>query len=196
MLRADFQALVRTGKSTDPELPLARQTFDELLWLTSEHIEPLAPRHILEIGVASGGTTLLFCHLVGPQGRVVGLDLADDVMPRRLLDDPRFHLILGDSNAPEVAQRVRDLGLSFDLVLIDGSHETDAVRQDTRLYLPLLREGGLAVWHDIRLEPPRGIKPFWYEELAPALPGVLEYFVREDNNGYGLWYKRPGELPW
>lgn len=189
MERTQFQGLVRTGKSTDPDDPLARQTFDELLWLTTEHLEPLRPRQILEIGVASGGTTLLFCHLVGPEGRVIGLDITSDWMPRRLLDDPRFTLLLGDSGRESVAQQIRQLGLTFDMMLIDGCHETDAVARDTALYLPMLREGGLAVWHDIRLEPPRGIKPYWYQTLKPTLPGAMDYYVRDDNNGYGLWYK-------
>ena len=189
MLRDEFQALVRTGRSTDPQTPLARQTFDELHWLTTEHLEPLAPRAVLEIGVASGGTTLLFCHLVGPEGRVVGLDITDSLLPKRLVEDPRFTLILGDSGSPAVHNAVTALGLQFDVILIDGNHESDAAARDTELYLPLLRPGGLAVWHDIRLEPPNGIKPLWYGRLKHELPGTTEYYVRPDNNGYGLWYK-------
>ena len=36
----------------------------------------------------------------------------------------------------------------FDSVLIDGSHETETVKSDTRKALPLLRPGGLMLWHD------------------------------------------------
>ena len=36
----------------------------------------------------------------------------------------------------------------FDSVLIDGSHEPDMVVHDTHKTLPLLRSGGLMIWHD------------------------------------------------
>lgn len=36
----------------------------------------------------------------------------------------------------------------FDSVLIDGSHEPDMVVHDTKKTLPLLRSGGLMIWHD------------------------------------------------
>jgi len=36
----------------------------------------------------------------------------------------------------------------FDSVMIDGGHQTDVVLSDTRKALPLLRPGGLMLWHD------------------------------------------------
>jgi hypothetical protein len=36
----------------------------------------------------------------------------------------------------------------FDSVLIDGGHQPDVVMSDTKKALPLLRSGGLMIWHD------------------------------------------------
>ncbi len=41
----------------------------------------------------------------------------------------------------------------FDSVLIDGGHTEDIVASDTRKALPLLRPGGIVLWHDFCLEP-------------------------------------------
>jgi predicted O-methyltransferase YrrM len=41
----------------------------------------------------------------------------------------------------------------FDSVLIDGGHQTEVVLSDTRKALPLLRPGGLMLWHDVCPDP-------------------------------------------
>ena len=41
----------------------------------------------------------------------------------------------------------------FDSVLIDGGHQTEVVLNDTRKAMPLLRPGGLMLWHDVCPDP-------------------------------------------
>ena len=100
--------------------------------------------------------------------------------------------MIGNSNDPAT----RDLLLSqtqcdsFDFMLIDGDHSEQGVLRDADLYLALLRTGGLAVFHDVRLDPPKGIRPTWYNILKQKLPGSEEFFVDPNNNGFGLWYKK------
>jgi FkbM family methyltransferase len=74
----------------------------------------------------------------------------------------RVHQILCDS---------RDLDTTafgqgfFDSVLIDGGHSPDVVTSDTNKALPLLRSGGIMIWHDFcpdpetirRADSPRGV---------------------------------------
>ncbi|MDI1248193.1 MAG: hypothetical protein PSV13_04840, partial [Lacunisphaera sp.] len=36
---------------------------------------------------------------------------------------------------------------------IDGGHQTEVVVSDTRKALPLLRPGGMMLWHDFCLQP-------------------------------------------
>lgn len=41
----------------------------------------------------------------------------------------------------------------FDSVLIDGGHQTEVVLSDTRKSIPLLRSGGMMLWHDVCPDP-------------------------------------------
>jgi len=40
----------------------------------------------------------------------------------------------------------------FDTIFIDGGHQADVVASDTAKALPLLREGGVVLWHDFCLD--------------------------------------------
>jgi len=74
----------------------------------------------------------------------------------------RVHQILCDSRELDTAAFGKGF---FDSVLIDGGHTADVVTSDTNKALPLLRSGGIMIWHDFcpdpetirRNEAPRGV---------------------------------------
>jgi len=185
----EIKTVAQFGRSTDPNNPLARQTEDELLWLINEHLLTLKPGRILEIGVASGGTTLILCN-VFPEARVFGMDLTDALIPESLRKHPAFTMVIGNSTDPATRDMLISQCDEFDFILVDGDHSEQGVFKDIELYLPHLRLGGLVVFHDVRLDPPKGIKPTWYGKLKDMFPGSEEFFVDPNNNGYGLWYKK------
>lgn len=168
----------------------AYQDLSELGWLYANHLEPHRPRRIIEIGVAAGGTTRLFLDLCGPHGQVVGIDISKELIARDVLEHANFHLLLGSSSSKEIVAQVAALMPECDLLLIDGDHTEQGVLADTECYLPLVREGGLVIWHDVQLESPSGIKGTWYGKLKQRYTGATDYFVDPYNTGYGLWYKR------
>lgn len=102
---------------------------------------------ILEIGVASGGTTFVLNHYFKPE-KIVLID--DDNHPKRFLrpdilkDVPRQEII-GNSRSSEVIAQVTG---PFDLLIIDGDHSYEGVKADIDNYLPMLRKGGFLVLHD------------------------------------------------
>lgn len=71
----------------------------------------------------------------------------------------------------------------FDSVLIDGGHQPEVVISDTRKALPLLRSGGLMIWHDFcplpeirsQFEPVRGVTEA-VEQLLPELQNQFDPF--------------------
>lgn len=104
----------------------------------------------LEIGAAAGGTTFLFNHFFKPE-RIV---LIDDnrhwkahIRPYVLRDIPHEEII-GISQSEGTVEALKDLGLKFDVILIDGDHSYNGVKLDTVLYLPYLRPGGFLIFHD------------------------------------------------
>ena len=74
----------------------------------------------------------------------------------------RVHQILCDSRELDTTAFGKGF---FDSVLIDGGHTADVVTSDTNKALPLLRSGGIVIWHDFcpdpetirRNEAPRGV---------------------------------------
>lgn len=82
--------------------------------------------------------------------------------------DSRVHQILCDSTQWDTSGYPPGF---FDSVLIDGGHQPDVVTSDTDKALPLLRPGGLCIWHDFCPNP---------EALgaSPAGFGVAEAVVK------------------
>lgn len=71
----------------------------------------------------------------------------------------------------------------FDSVLVDGGHQPEVVISDTRKALPLLRSGGLMIWHDFcplpeirsQFESVRGVTEA-IEQLLPELQTQFDPF--------------------
>ena len=62
----------------------------------------------------------------------------------------RVHQVLCDSRQWDSRRFARSF---FDSVLIDGGHAPDVVKNDTEKALPLLRPGGICLWHDFCPDP-------------------------------------------
>ncbi len=88
----------------------------------------------------------------------------------RAAGDPVLHgalLAAGDSHDPATAAKARQLaGGPVDVLFIDADHDYAAVAADWQMYSPLVRPGGLAVFHDICGEP--GVRQFWAQLGATA----------------------------
>lgn len=87
------------------------------------------------------------------------------------------HCELLRCTSAEAAGRFEERGMDFDLIHIDGNHDTGKVMQDVELYLPRLRDGGFIVLDDVSFE---SVKPA-YDELRSRLQLV---FQRTDHNGW------------
>lgn len=127
-----------------------------------EIVRALAPRRIVEIGSASGGSLFLLARVSAPGAKLVSVDLPAapgspgypawrEELYRAFAGPGRtIELVRADSHAVATAERVRSiLGEPADVVFIDGDHTYAGVARDYELYSPLARPGGLVAFHDI-----------------------------------------------
>jgi predicted O-methyltransferase YrrM len=126
------------------------------------------PRVVVEIGTANGGTLFCFARLAAPDALLVSIDLPGGVHGGgypgwkqslyRSFARPaqRIELIRGDSHSAAARAQLESYlaGRLIDFLLIDGDHTYAGVRADYELYAPLVRDGGLVAFHDIRTHPP------------------------------------------
>lgn len=109
------------------------------------------PTRILEIGVYQGGTLKTWLENCEPDSTVVAVDPAH-VNPELYSEwaQPETTLIRldGVSQDAGIAALIRHYG-PYDWVFIDGDHGYNSVRADVDLCLPLVREGGHLLLHDI-----------------------------------------------
>ena len=145
-----------------------------------------APRRILEIGTARGGTLFLLCRLAAPGAHIVSIDLPGgwfgggypfwkkSLYRRFARPGQRLDLLRADSHHPATVRRVADLldGEQFDFVLIDGDHTYEGVKRDFETYRRFVEPGGFIAFHDIvpnRRDPACEVDRFW-SELRDAYP--------------------------
>lgn len=144
------------------------------------------PSVVVELGVARGGSLILYSsilQLIG-RGRVVGVDI--DIRPHNraaIEEHPLGHrvaLIQGSSLNPIVLQQVQGNIGSTDSVMIvlDSNHTHEHVLKELRMYAPLVTEGQFLVVADTILEqiPPQARRPRpWGPGNNPAT--ALEEFL-------------------
>lgn len=118
---------------------------------------------VLEIGTCNGGTLWLWCYLAAKDALIISLDLPggafgggyDEQMIPLLESYARktqtLELIRGDSHTEEALEVTTKLlgGREVDLLFIDGDHTYEGVKKDWEMYSPLVRPGGIVVFHDI-----------------------------------------------
>ena len=93
------------------------------------------------------------------------------------------HCVLVRETSANAAQFFQAENVEFDLIHIDGNHDTRKVRSDVSLYLPRLRTGGFLLLDDVSWG---SIRPV-YQETATKLPLV---FQRQDaSNDYAVFWK-------
>ena len=127
-------------------------------------VRHLQPRRIVEIGTAEGRTTLNLARSSSSDTEILTFDLppeAPEAMVesgpdfRQLglaasgallsgLDDPRVRRVLADSTRYDWTA----LAGTVDLMFIDGGHDYECVRKDTKAALQIVRPGGVILWHD------------------------------------------------
>jgi cephalosporin hydroxylase len=121
-----------------------------------ELIHQLRPDIIIETGVAHGGSLIFYaslCKAMG-KGRVVGIDIEIRPQNRQAIEShelsPLIKLIEGSSVAPEVfaAACTNIKPGETTLIILDSNHSYAHVRDELKLYSPLVTLGSYIVATD------------------------------------------------
>ena len=75
---------------------------------------------LVEIGVFHGGSLQMWREYLGPQARIIGIDINDRC---RQLAEPGIEIIIGDQSNRDFLRRVRAQVPKIDILLDDGGHE-------------------------------------------------------------------------
>lgn len=165
----------------------------ELRELIKEY-DKLQPKHVLEIGSQYGGT--LFYWLEGAEegSVVVNIDILQNMSDTEQAQLPLQwatwapigvvqHSIIGRSDDPKVfRQVVKYLDGWIDFLFIDALHTYEGAKFDFLTYGPLVRKGGVIVFHDLmtpEFSPHIQVGKLWREIQAAG------YVTRELRAGEG-----------
>lgn len=116
---------------------------------------------VVEIGVATGASALLWNKLLVPEGIYLGIDInlhdpsqglyarVQEVV-EKYKDDKRMKFLIADSGLPDTFLKAKDIigDKPIDFLYIDGEHSIKRAREDYDIYTQLVESGGIVAWHD------------------------------------------------
>ncbi len=168
-----------------------------------EILKSLRPSSICEIGAAGGGTTFLLAHAAANNATVISLDLAftetrQAAVKQFAMKEQEIICLQKDSHSPDTVRAVIDClaGRSLDVLYLDGDHSYEGIKSDFQMYNPLVRPGGMIVFHDIvpdyktrhGIETSSyvgGVPQFW-EEIKASQAKVEEIVEDYAQDGFGI----------
>jgi hypothetical protein len=113
-------------------------------YLARHRGEPIV---LVEIGVGEGGSLALWRHYLGPQARIIGIDI--DPACERLRDDG-FEIHIGSQSDPDFLQRVLDSIPPPNVVIDDGGHKASQQIISFETIYPRIADTGLYIVEDIQ----------------------------------------------
>ena len=116
--------------------------YDELF--EKYRIEKLS---LLEIGVQNGGSLETWKTFFENASVLIGCDI-DKLCGNLRYDDSRVHVVVGDVNQSNTFDKIINISDSFDIVIDDGSHQTNDIISSFLIYFPLVKPGGVYVIED------------------------------------------------
>lgn len=178
------------------------QVDDEILELLDE-IERRAPKRVVEIGTARGGTLFLLLQALRKDAHVVSVDLPHGpfgggyphwkipFFQALAFGGPKLTLMRGKSQSKEMRDEVRNaLGGPADFLFIDGDHTYEGVKADFELYSELAAPGAMVAFHDIVPHAANevGVDRFWREVSAGREHRTLVRDWDQGTCGIGLLF--------
>jgi len=152
-------------------------------------VEWFKPRVILELGVCRGGTWGFWNEILPYDGYLFGIDRLDVVQWDWKASIRNTFYIQGDLDDELTLKRIRGLvsfeGVYIDFLYIDSDHYYEGAKKHFELYSPLVRDGGIIAFHDIRDNKGSGYGVGRFFNELKELYGWLEILVPGEDRGPG-----------
>jgi len=177
-----------------------------------ETLSAMRPAIICEIGAAGGGTAFVFAYAAAHDATIISVDLEFARARREAIRHFRRRgqsiiCVEGDSHQAETLDAVRVClgGRTLDVLYLDGDHSYEGVASDFSMYAPLVRPGGLVIFHDIvpdyrtrygvRTSSETGGVPRFWNEIKTSHTLAGEIVEDEGQDGYGIGLLRIDARP-
>ena len=111
------------------------------------HLAPYRNRPVtlVEFGVWHGGSLQLWRSYLGPEARIVGVDVNPECAR---FSGEGIEVVIGDQANPATHRALRERYGGFDVAIDDGGHTMEQQATTFRETYPVLRDGGLYVVED------------------------------------------------
>ncbi|MCA1593749.1 MAG: class I SAM-dependent methyltransferase [Acidobacteria bacterium] len=180
--------------------PLQKRSEILRLW---EVVRAHSPAAVCEIGAAGGGTAFVFADAAAHDATIISVDVhftdaRRDAICHFRRRGQRLVCVEGDSHDARTLDAVSVClqGRALDLLYLDGDHSYEGVATDFQMYAPLVRPGGLVVFHDIvpdyrtryglqTSSDTGGVPQFW-DEIKQRHAVIEEIIEDQAQDGYGI----------
>lgn len=102
----------------------------------------------LEIGIQNGGFVEILSKHFGDNAVIVGCDI-DERCSSISFAPKNIHLVIGDIRSRDTVQNIAKISPMFDLVIDDGSHQSEDIALAFVLLFSLVAPGGIYVIEDL-----------------------------------------------
>jgi len=103
--------------------------------------------NLLEIGIQNGGSLEVWSEYFTNGENFIGCDINTKCADLKFSDN-RIKLIIGNINNIEIFDNIKNLNLTFDVIIDDGSHLSPDIITTFIAYFPLLKPGGTYIIED------------------------------------------------
>jgi len=107
-----------------------------------------SPIRLLEIGVQNGGSLEIWSKFFPNAKAIVGCDI-NPKCGDLIYEDQRVHLFVGDAGTDDVKAAIEEISTQFDIIIDDGSHQSDDIIKAFAQYFPMLEPGGTYIVEDL-----------------------------------------------
>lgn len=149
---------------------------------------------ILEIGSGRGGTLYVWMQVAEKNATVITLDKKIVIQTKKIIKEKHrnqnIHLVEKDSHLKNTKLFIQSIikNKKIDLLFIDGDHTYKGVKNDWDLYSPLVKKGGLIVFHDINKHDKKSCKVEKFWQQIKQHHSHLEICLDINNDrGWGKW---------